>query len=241
MCKYKPRPLILNNEPLQYVDSYKYLGVTLDNHLTYNTHLNNTIKITAYKLHQLGMIRRYITEGAALQIYKTMVLPYLDYGDIFIIGANKSKLAKMQRLQNRGLKMCQDIISAHGYKDPLNICIKDLRIESHMSGPVLCDLSQPPKNPKQVGLRAVLVNLVFMKDFFQRQCPLIYITLIVGGGGFGGGGGTTPCLKFVNRTVKSPHPHPLTLYVLRYNGAMRTRAHLRWQIGHISTTLLYAH
>ena len=116
MCKYKPRPLILNNEPLQYVDSYKYLGVTLDNHLTYNTHLNNTIKITAYKLHQLGMIRRYITEGAALQIYKTMVLPYLDYGDIFIIGANKSKLAKMQRLQNRGLKMC---LSA-GYRTSTN-------------------------------------------------------------------------------------------------------------------------
>ena len=89
MCKYKPRPLILNNEPLQYVDSYKYLGVTLDNHLTYNTHLNNTIQITAHKLHQLGMIRRYITEGAALQIYKTMVLPYLDYGDIFIIGPNQ--------------------------------------------------------------------------------------------------------------------------------------------------------
>ena len=43
-------------------------------------------------------------------IYITMVglLPYLDYGDIIYDGANLKFLKKLQTLQNRGLRICNN-------------------------------------------------------------------------------------------------------------------------------------
>ena len=37
-----------------------------------------------------------------------MVLPYLDYGDIIYDGANLKSLKKLQTLQNRGLRICNN-------------------------------------------------------------------------------------------------------------------------------------
>ena len=41
----------------------------------------------------------------AILIYKSMVLPFFDYADILIDKANGQGLDKLQRLQNRGLKL----------------------------------------------------------------------------------------------------------------------------------------
>ena len=94
---------------LEYVFQYKYLGVTIDESLTFHNHLKNTIKILAHKIYMFKKIRHYITEDAAVKIYKTMVLPYADYGDIFFINANNNQLKKLQTLQNRALRICLNV------------------------------------------------------------------------------------------------------------------------------------
>ena len=48
----------------------------------------------------------YITCKAAIQIYKSMVLPYFDYGDMIYQSVNSKHLSKIQKLQNRGLRIC---------------------------------------------------------------------------------------------------------------------------------------
>ena len=68
--------------------------------------MNNTIKLVAHKIIMLNKIRHYITEDAAIKIYKTMILPYLDYGDIFFINSNQKQIKKLQTLQNRALRTC---------------------------------------------------------------------------------------------------------------------------------------
>ena len=94
------------DKPIDYVYQYKYLGITLDESLTFNNHLKNTIKIVAHKMYMLQKIRQYITEDAAVKISKSMILPYADYGDIFFINANNKQLGKLQTLQNRALRTC---------------------------------------------------------------------------------------------------------------------------------------
>ena len=42
----------------------------------------------------------------ALQIYKSMILPFLDYADVIFDKAYSKDLDKLQRLQNRCLKIC---------------------------------------------------------------------------------------------------------------------------------------
>ena len=51
-------------------------------------------------------IRRFITEHSAIRIYKSMLLPYFDYGDIVYDKARQIDLDKLQRAQNKCLKIC---------------------------------------------------------------------------------------------------------------------------------------
>ena len=99
----------LNNANLNYVDSFKYLGITLDPQLNYDLHLSTVIQKITYKNYILRKIRRYIDVGASLQIYKSMILPYIEYGDFLYHTASKKKINKLQTIQNQMLKLCLNL------------------------------------------------------------------------------------------------------------------------------------
>ena len=54
----------------------------------------------------VSMLGIYITEHAAIQICKTMIIPYLDYGDIIYHNLSNKLISKLPSLQDRALKIC---------------------------------------------------------------------------------------------------------------------------------------
>ena len=74
--------------PLQTVPTCKYLGRSLDSTLTLNYHVKNVSNMISYKAILLGKIRKFLTEKVALKIYKSMILPYFDYGDVIYNNTN---------------------------------------------------------------------------------------------------------------------------------------------------------
>ena len=70
--------------------------------------MNNVIR-TSHKAYCLSKIRKYLTVKASLNIYKTTIIPYFDYGDFVYEAANKSMTEKLQRIQNRCLKTCLNV------------------------------------------------------------------------------------------------------------------------------------
>ena len=90
--------------PLQIVTSYKYLGITLDSQLTYNSHVRQIISSASNKLKQFQRMRSFLTIRAAILVYKSMLLPILEYGDIFLSAASALNRKKLQTLQNKGLR-----------------------------------------------------------------------------------------------------------------------------------------
>ena len=62
----------------------------LDKTLSFTKHITNTIKMASHKVYLLTKIRPYLTDKACLNVYKTMVLPYIEYGDIIYGGTNVS-------------------------------------------------------------------------------------------------------------------------------------------------------
>ena len=105
--KIKDLPvIILNNKVLDYVDSYKYLGVTLDRNLNFQQYVREVFNLVSHKIYMLSRIRQFINKDVSLLIYKTKILPYLDYGDILYDGADSKSLVRLQKLQNRALRVC---------------------------------------------------------------------------------------------------------------------------------------
>ena len=96
----------LDRAELDYVNSYKYLGRTLDKSLTYIKHIQSCISNVSHKMFIFSKIRPYINTKMAITIYKTLIVPFLDYGDILFINASIELLNKLQRLQNKCLRIC---------------------------------------------------------------------------------------------------------------------------------------
>ena len=93
-----------DNIPLQTVSSYKYLGITLDSQLNYNLHVAKIISSVTGKLKQFRRMRSFLSNRAAIMVYKGMILPILEYGDIFLHAASAENRKRLQVLQNKGLR-----------------------------------------------------------------------------------------------------------------------------------------
>ena len=98
--------ITLSGNIIQFVENFKYLGVILDNKLNFRLHAQNIYKLASHKIYVLLKIRPYITEKVALRIYKTKILPYIDYGDIFYMSTTNEVLDKLDKLQYRALRIC---------------------------------------------------------------------------------------------------------------------------------------
>ena len=70
--------------------------------------MNQLVKTILDKLFLLQKLRKYITCYAAIQIYKSMVLPYFNYGDIIYQGARNKYLDKSQKLVHK-IEKCTTI------------------------------------------------------------------------------------------------------------------------------------
>ena len=104
--------LSLNNNRLDRVSSYKYLGFILDEHLNFNKHVSEMCNIISHKLFLLSKIRKFLTVQARINIFKTMVISVIEYGDIIYAGTSSGNLDKIDKLFYRGLRIClgNDII-----------------------------------------------------------------------------------------------------------------------------------
>ena len=96
--------ITINNVPLQQVTNYKYLGVTMDSQLRYDKHLHKVTNMVSGKLIQFHRMRGFLSNKAAMLVYKNMLLPILEYGDILFTGVTLQHKKRLQVLQNKVLR-----------------------------------------------------------------------------------------------------------------------------------------
>ena len=96
----------ISNETLGNVPTYKYLGIHLDQLLNFKYHTDNLLNVVNHKLYMFSKIRRYLNIKSALAIYKSMIIPYFDYGDILFMSTNLPEIKKMNKLHIRGIRIC---------------------------------------------------------------------------------------------------------------------------------------
>ena len=122
--KTQDMKLSLSDQILEPVCSYKYIGLILDEHLTYNKHIKEMNRQVSHKLYLLSKIRRYITVDACINIFKTMVLSLIEYCDIVYSGTTQRNLNYIDKLFYRGLRIC---LHTNNYISRGDLC-KDCKI-----------------------------------------------------------------------------------------------------------------
>ena len=83
---------------------FKYLGVTLDCHLTFTQHIRNICSKVSQHTGLLWRIRSLISQPLAKQLYVSLIEPYFLYLDYVYDGCNKTLSDKLQKSQNNSLQ-----------------------------------------------------------------------------------------------------------------------------------------
>ena len=104
----QPRPVTLFGEPIEWVDSTRYLGVTLGRRLNWSPHIDQIRKRTAQRI---GMLCPLLNRRCDLSIrdgvllYKQLIHPLMDYACPAWRSAARSHVRRLQVLQSKCLRL----------------------------------------------------------------------------------------------------------------------------------------
>ena len=63
----------MDGQMLDRVLSYKYLGLMIDDHLSFNRHIQDMNRIVSHKLFMFSKIRYYIAEKESILLFKSII------------------------------------------------------------------------------------------------------------------------------------------------------------------------
>ena len=90
-----------HGQNIERVSSFCYLGVTLDEHLSWNKHIEIIFNKVSKCLGLLSRIRPYLTQKAAKCVHNCLIQPIFNYTDTEWGGLSIGCSKNLQRLQNR--------------------------------------------------------------------------------------------------------------------------------------------
>jgi len=85
---------------IQTAMTVKSLGVTFDNHLTFDQHITSVCKSCYFHIRALRHVRNSLPDDVAKTVACSVVSTRLDYCNSLFVGMSASNFAKLQRVQN---------------------------------------------------------------------------------------------------------------------------------------------
>ena len=73
---------MFNNVPVKLVAEHKHLGINLDKQLSFVSHIVSKLKIARKGIGTILRLRKYLPRNTLEQIFKTIIRPHIEYGDI---------------------------------------------------------------------------------------------------------------------------------------------------------------
>ena len=92
--------LSLDSLPLQQVSTVRYLGVYIDQHLTWHQHVEYVLRRVRGKLYSINRLKP-LTPTVLKLLYQAHVLPIIDYCDVVWVPTNVGHLKRLERLHSR--------------------------------------------------------------------------------------------------------------------------------------------
>jgi len=112
---FKKDSFIINNRTLSYNKTPKILGINLDEHMTFDQHIQQVERKASRTLRIIREVKGIATTVSTkklLNLYKTMVRAVMEYGAFVWQGArNKTRLDAIQR---KGLALCLNLPQTSG-------------------------------------------------------------------------------------------------------------------------------
>jgi hypothetical protein len=97
-------PIMFLGDTVKQVDHHKHLGVIISHDLTWNTHIDNTIKTCSNRLNLMKVLKYKLDRKSLETIYCSFIRPKLEYGDVLFTNCPKYLLDKLYKFEFEALK-----------------------------------------------------------------------------------------------------------------------------------------
>lgn len=94
----------INNENIEEVSSIKYLGVVIDNKLSFGQHIDYTVKKVAKRIGYMFRTCFNLDRWTKLTVYRTIISPYFEYCSSILFLCNQGDIQKLQVQQNKAMR-----------------------------------------------------------------------------------------------------------------------------------------
>ena len=103
--KCTAKTININGEIITRAQKVRYLGVELDEQLSFSDHITAKCKTAMYGLQKIRNIRHLLTQDACHTLVLGTVISHLDYANAIFIGLPDTQIRKLQRVQNFAAKL----------------------------------------------------------------------------------------------------------------------------------------
>ena len=106
--------LKINSKPIKRVTEFNFLGLTIDEQLSWSPHIQKISTKISRTLGIMNHLKRFLPENILLLIYNSSILPYFQYS-ILTWGF---KIGRLEKLQKRAVRIINNS-SYNAHTDPL--------------------------------------------------------------------------------------------------------------------------
>ena len=122
-----PINIMIDNLTIEHKESSKFLGVFIDENLSWNSHLRHVTSCVSKGIGIICKLKPFLPQSTLFLLYNTMVLPYISYCNSVWAVCAKTKLLPILLLQKKALRICTG--APHfANSDPLFRNLKTLKI-----------------------------------------------------------------------------------------------------------------
>ena len=112
-----------DNSCLRFQSTVELLGVSLDESLTLESHVNGIVSSCYYHLRNVGKMKCHLTKADLLSLVHSVVSSKLDYCNVILFGINKDVMNRLQKVQNAAARLI--------YKLPKHSSVSQIIRELH--------------------------------------------------------------------------------------------------------------
>lgn len=119
--------VFINGKKLKQVSTVKFLGVLIEDNLSWKSHTAHICKIVSKYNGIIRKVKPYLPTNVLPILYNTLVLPYLNYCALIWADRNNSQLDSLFLVQKRIIRTCTNSLWL-AHTDPLFVLLKTLKI-----------------------------------------------------------------------------------------------------------------
>ena len=94
----------INGQPIERVESFKYLGVVVDSKLTFSEYVKYIQSKIVGKIKLLGRVCAFLSQELCISLYKTLILPLFDFNTHVYDCLTSRAAFTLQKLQNSAIR-----------------------------------------------------------------------------------------------------------------------------------------